>query len=79
MEVGPEVDDRIIPIRCTSCHKLRPYPISYDEGNCPCGGIMFETTNIMPDEEQEALLVYYRQIEERNLWKRVSGDSVRSR
>lgn len=64
-------DDRIVPIRCTSCNRLRPYPHNYEDAHCGCGGLAFISSWPHPDEEALALKIYSRQIEERNLWRRL--------
>lgn len=62
-------DDRIIAIRCLSCNRLRQYPVDFKTAMCACGSMRFTETTPHPDEEQIALKLYERQIEERNLWK----------
>ena len=65
-----------------SCHRLRPYPRDESSWRCLCGGIRFEATYPHPDEEQIALKLYEREIEERRprdvggFFREVPGASV---
>ena len=66
-----EEDDRIQAIRCRGCHRLRPYPVDGKTFFCGCGGRDFVSSFPHPDEEKLALKLYERQIEERNLWRKL--------
>ena len=69
MEQQGERDDRITAYRCLTCNRLRAQPVDMATFLCACGSARFSPTNVLPDEEQIALRLYSRQIEERNLWK----------
>lgn len=66
-------DDRIQAIRCMGCHRLRPHPrgnvdaasvITDSARVCICGDIRIMKTFPLEDEEQLALKLYAREIEE---------------
>lgn len=71
-------DPRVTAIRCMSCYRLRQYP----QGNavatwaCGCGGTRFVPTFPHPDEEQLALKLYSREIEERGLYAKVAQEVI---
>ena len=69
MEQQGERDDRITAIRCSGCNRLRAHPVNFATFMCACGCTRFSPTFPFPEEEQLALKLYSRQIEERNLWK----------
>jgi hypothetical protein len=60
-------DPRVQAIRCTSCHRLRAHPRDARTYNCGCGGTAFVASFPHPDEEQIALKLYAREIEESNI------------
>jgi hypothetical protein len=56
-------DLRVQAIRCSDCHRLRENPTK-ERVACGCGSIRFVSSYPHPDEEELALKLYAREIEE---------------
>ena len=74
-------DARVQAIRCKNCHRLRAHPklddhLTYE---CGCGGVQFFATFPHPDEEQLALKLYAREIEEKNLYSNLAQEIIREK
>lgn len=76
--VHKEVDKRVQAIRCRSCHRLRQHPRTDDfrTWSCGCGSLQFFASFPHPDEEQIALKLYHREIEEANLYTRLGQEII---
>jgi len=61
-------DPRVQAIRCTQCHRLRPYPNTEGTMWCLCGGRSFVPSFPMPGEEEWAIKIYERELRERGEW-----------
>ena len=74
-------DKRVQAIRCYNCHRLRAHPNSEDHLThmCGCGGVRFFATFPHPDEEQLALKLYAREIEEANLYTNLAQELIREK
>jgi hypothetical protein len=68
-------DLRVQAIRCLNCHRLRAYPTNRVPF-CACGGAEFVKTFPHPDEEQIALRLYSRQLEENNAYGRIAQELI---
>jgi hypothetical protein len=73
-------DKRVQAIRCSSCKRLRQHPQQDDLRTwaCGCGGIEFVNSFPHPDEEQLALKLYQREIEESGIYEKITQDMTRS-
>ena len=69
-------DKRVQAIRCTSCHRLRQHPKQDDPRtcNCPCGGFSFVNSFPHPDEEQLAIKLYSRELEENGTFTNIAKE-----
>ncbi len=71
----PTLDVRVQAIRCMDCHRLRLHP-NNGARNCGCGSIRFVSTFPHPDEEQLAIKLYSKELEESNVYTKISQEIV---
>ena len=71
-----EADPRVTAIRCKCCNRLRQHPRTDDWKSfyCGCGGTQFFASFPHPDEEQLALKLYARDLEERNSYSIIADE-----
>ena len=69
------MDVRVQAIRCSDCHRLRRHP-NKGVPNCACGSVRFVSTFPHPDEEQIALKLYEKEIEESNVYGTIAQEIV---
>lgn len=60
--------NRVQAIRCFGCRRLRPIPRSEGTLACPCGSVRFFPSFPLPGEEEWALTIYRKELEEAGLW-----------
>ena len=69
-------DPRVQAIRCKHCNRLRQHPRTDDWKSfyCGCGSMQFVASFPHPDEEQLALKLYSRELEEKNTYSALAEE-----